>query len=160
MIFILPNYTENLLNLVIPVILCMSVLNNFITLVLSYIIFWWVRELQKITVKAWVIARMRVRVYFLSRGATPQLRLRSSRLTSRCPLPSKKIHLWVPSASSPRSTGKFYTPSFILGSELVISLLINRKSIRRMTRDTASFMRKRFRKWKKNAAKSYLLCKT
>ncbi len=50
--------------------------------------------------------------------------------------------------------GKFYTPSFILGSELVISCLINRKSIRPMTRDTASFMRKRFRTWKKNAVKS------
>lgn len=96
---------ETLLKWVIPVILCNSVLNNFIIWGLSYIIFWWVRELQKISPWAWVMARMTVRVYFLSRGATPRPLPPSSRSTFRCPLPSRRIRFSVLSVSSLRSTG-------------------------------------------------------
>lgn len=52
--------------------------------------------------------------------------------------------------------GKYYTPSFILGSELVIRGLIDRTSTWRMTKDIVRYMRKRFRRWRNNGAKSYL----
>lgn len=53
--------------------------------------------------------------------------------------------------------GKFYTPSFILGSELVIGCFMFRISTWRMTKDTGWYMRRKYRKWRNNAAKLYFI---